>query len=72
MAIQDSVKLGADVINMSLGSSCGFSDEDSVFSRGVQAASDAGTLLVISAGNYGLLTILAGRRRIFLEHTLLY
>ncbi len=54
MAIQDSVKLGADVINMSLGSSCGFSDEDSVFARGVQAASDAGTLLVISAGNDGL------------------
>lgn len=54
MAIQDSVKLGADIINMSLGSPSGFSDADNAFSRGVAQATDAGTLLVMSAGNEGL------------------
>jgi subtilisin family serine protease len=54
MAIEDSVKLGADVINMSLGSPSGFSNVDNAVARAIQAASAAGTLVVISAGNDGL------------------
>ncbi|MFY9396438.1 MAG: S8 family serine peptidase [Saccharofermentanales bacterium] len=54
MAIEDSVKLGADVINMSLGSPSGFSNVDNAVARAIQAASKAGTLVVISAGNDGL------------------
>ncbi len=54
MAIQDSVKLGADVINMSLGSPSGFSNVNNATARAIQAASEAGTLVVISAGNEGL------------------
>ena len=54
MAIQDSVKLGADVINMSIGLPCGFSNVDNALVRAIQAASEAGTLVVISAANAGL------------------
>lgn len=54
LAIRDSVKLGADVINMSLGSPAGFSREPGAFDDTVKEATDAGTLVVISAGNDGL------------------
>ena len=52
-AIEDSVKLGADVINMSLGSDCGFTDPENI---AVEKVTQAGTLCVISAGNEGLST----------------
>lgn len=55
-AIEDSVKLGADVINMSLGSDCGFTDPDDPENIAVEKATQAGTLCVISAGNEGLST----------------
>lgn len=53
-AIEDSVKLGADIINLSLGSSSGFTQSDNALTRAITAATDAGTLLVFAAGNDGL------------------
>lgn len=53
-AIEDSVKLGADVINMSLGSDNGFSGTSSATSVALKKAYEAGVLPVISAGNSGL------------------
>ena len=50
-AIEDSVKLGADVINMSLGSTSGFTDVNDPENQAVQRATDAGVICVISAGN---------------------
>lgn len=50
-AIEDSVKLGADVINMSLGSDAGFSDPDDPQEVAIKNATDKGVLCVISAGN---------------------
>lgn len=50
-AIEDSVKLGADVINMSLGSPSGFSNPDDPENTAVRKASEAGVICVISAGN---------------------
>ncbi len=60
MAIEDSVKLGADVINMSLGSPGGFSDFENGYSRAVRKATEAGCVVVIAAGNEGLSTSLGG------------
>lgn len=50
-AIEDSVKLGADVINMSLGSEAGFTDPDSPQAVAIKNATDNGVICVISAGN---------------------
>ena len=52
-AADDAVTLGADVINMSLGSTCGFStpDGDEEVVRVFQNIADSGVLLSISAGN---------------------
>ena len=47
-AIEDSVVLGADVINMSLGSDAGNSDASDPEQLAIQAASDAGVLCVLS------------------------
>lgn len=52
-AIEDSVKMGADVINMSLGSANGISYASSGSYRAIDAAYKAGTLVVVSAGNEG-------------------
>ncbi|MDT8717445.1 S8 family serine peptidase [Clostridium sp. 19966] len=52
-AIEDSVKLGADVINMSLGSSSGFNDADSPEQIAVNNATDAGVIVCVAAGNDG-------------------
>lgn len=54
VAIEDSVKMGADIVNLSLGSPNGFSELDNSLSRGIAAATDAGALLVMAAGNEGL------------------
>lgn len=56
-ALTDCVKLGVDVINMSLGTSAGFADETGVESGGYmisevyQAIEDAGISLVVAASN---------------------
>ncbi|SFU71557.1 lactocepin [Clostridium sp. DSM 8431] len=58
-AIEDSVKLGADVINMSLGSTAGFTNPDDPENAAVQRATEAGVICVISAGNSGTSTELS-------------
>ncbi len=51
-ALEDAVLLGADVINMSLGSDCGFSqDRDETTQAIYQRIKDAGISLICSAGN---------------------
>lgn len=55
-AIEDSVKLGADVVNMSLGSPAGFQDKDDPTQKAITNAINAGVLMVISAGNDGVST----------------
>lgn len=50
-AIEDSVIHGADIINMSLGSSAGYVDSDDPEQIAIKNATDAGTLCVVSAGN---------------------
>lgn len=53
-AIEDSVKLGADVINMSLGSVSSDVDPSDPQQQAVAKASEAGVINVISAGNAGV------------------
>ncbi|KGN02156.1 serine protease [Clostridium novyi A str. 4570] len=50
-AITDSVKLGADVINMSLGSDAGFVKMTEPIQKAVKMAEENGVVVVISAGN---------------------
>jgi lactocepin len=50
-AIDDGIKLGADVMNMSLGSTAGFVSPDSMEQKAIQRATDSGVLMSISAGN---------------------
>lgn len=50
-AIDDSIKLGADVINMSLGSTAGFVDSSNPEQKAVERATNNGILVAISAGN---------------------
>ena len=52
-AIDDSAKLGADVLNMSLGSVSGQQNEDDPEVAAVERATKKGTAAVISAGNSG-------------------
>lgn len=53
-AIDDSVELGADVINMSLGSSASFVEADDLEQLAVKRAMDNGVISAISAGNSNL------------------
>ena len=53
-AIEDSVKLGANVINMSLGSVSSDVDPSDPQQQAVAKASEAGVINVISAGNSGV------------------
>ena len=50
-AIEDSVKLGADVINMSLGSDSGFVEKSSPIQKAINEAEEKGVVVVVSAGN---------------------
>lgn len=50
-AIDDALKLGADVLNMSLGSPAGFVDAASPEQQAVKRAVDNGVVMSISAGN---------------------
>ena len=52
-AIEDSVKQGADVINLSLGSSNGQKNASDASSLAIESARDAGVVSVIAAGNDG-------------------
>ena len=52
-AIEDSVKLGADVINMSLGSDNGLKDDSDGTSFAIKAARDQGVITLVAAGNAG-------------------
>lgn len=54
LAIEDAVKLGADVINLSLGSVNGQNDPSAGAFRAIAKASEAGVLTVVAAGNSGL------------------
>ena len=48
-AIEESVNQGADIINMSLGSSAGFQKEDDPEQIAVKKAVDAGVVVVVAA-----------------------
>lgn len=51
-ALEDAVKLGADVVNMSLGTDCGFSDSrDRVINEAYRRVREAGVSLICAAGN---------------------
>lgn len=50
-AIEDSVSHGADVINMSLGSTASFQQADDPEQKAIKNAVDAGVVVVVSAGN---------------------
>ncbi|MFZ7943794.1 S8 family serine peptidase [Neobacillus sp. 19] len=50
-AIDDSIKLGADVLNMSLGSTASFYDEESAEDLAIQRATANGIVCAVSAGN---------------------
>lgn len=52
-AFDDAIKLGADVINMSLGSPAGFNDPKSATSKAITNAVENGIVFAISAGNSG-------------------
>ncbi|MGK4044326.1 S8 family serine peptidase [Heyndrickxia oleronia] len=54
-AIDDAIKLGADVLNMSLGSTAGFVAADDPEQEAIKRATDSGILMSISAGNSALL-----------------
>ncbi|MGX7594980.1 cell wall-binding repeat-containing protein [Planococcus plakortidis] len=52
-AIDDAVKLGADVLNMSLGSTSSFYDADSAEDKAITNAVNNGIVSAVSAGNSG-------------------
>ncbi|WKA50239.1 S8 family serine peptidase [Planococcus liqunii] len=53
-AMDDAIKLGADVINMSLGATAGFVDSTDPEQQAVERATNNGILVSISAGNSNL------------------
>lgn len=52
-AIDDAIKLGADVINMSLGSAAAFYNEQDMASEAIARATENGIVVSVSAGNSG-------------------
>lgn len=50
-ALEDAMKIGADVVNLSLGSDNGFAHDDSVQNEIYQKMEDAGIVVVVAAGN---------------------
>lgn len=62
MAIEDSVKLGADVINMSLGTPGGWTESDHLMIEVVNEADSQGCIVSVAAGNeYTSVTAYADR-----------
>lgn len=55
-AIEDSVSMGADIINMSLGSDNGFNNPDDPEQVAIKNAVEAGVIVVVSAGNAAMST----------------
>ena len=55
-AIEDSIKLGADVINLSLGTASGFTGDEDPQNEAVRRATEAGIICVSSCGNKGTST----------------
>jgi len=53
-AIDDAIKLNADVLNMSLGSPAGYVDESSAEQQAVTRATENGIMVAISSGNSDL------------------
>lgn len=56
VAIDESIRLGADVLNMSLGSTASFYIEDSAEDKALTNATDNGIVCSVSAGNSGSMT----------------
>ncbi|WKA54031.1 S8 family serine peptidase [Planococcus shixiaomingii] len=54
-AIDDAIKLGADVVNMSIGATAGFVDSSDPEQLAVERATDNGILVSVSAGNSNML-----------------
>lgn len=52
-AIEDAYKLGADVINLSLGSPAGFIKKDDIVDMAIENATKAGCLVAVANGNEG-------------------
>ena len=52
-AIEDAVKLGADIMNLSLGSTAGFYDDVAYLQTALQCATNDGVLCCVAAGNDG-------------------
>ena len=52
-ALEDSLKLGADVINLSLGADNGFSEDDTLQNEVYGTLEEAGIVMMTSAGNSG-------------------
>ena len=50
-ALEDSVALGADVINLSLGADSGFADDDTMEGDVCERVAEAGVIMMTSAGN---------------------
>ena len=49
--IEDSILIGADVINMSLGSTSGFTNDEQPDQAAIKKAKEAGIIVAVSAGN---------------------
>ena len=54
LAVEDAVKLGADIINLSLGSTAGFYDDVEYLQKALASAEEHGILACVAAGNDGL------------------
>ena len=52
-AIDESVNMGADIINLSLGASSGFVDETDIEQKAIENATKKGVIVVAAAGNDG-------------------
>ncbi len=50
-ALEDAITLGADVVNLSLGSDNGFADNDNIVRTAYEKAKNAGVTMMTSAGN---------------------
>lgn len=59
-AVEDAVKLGADIMNLSLGSTAGFYDDVAYLQSALQSATDDGVLCCVAAGNDGSSASLLG------------
>lgn len=59
-AIEDAVKLGADIMNLSLGSTAGFYDDVAYLQTALQSATNDGVLCCVAAGNDGSSASLLG------------